>query len=533
MVGLGFTTLNAAAAKPENDLLRSLLNKTDSTVTYREKPVFWNHKKKDGDWCRSTDTRGDGKPHVSDCFATKRLVSHARDWNGDGKSDEFITFQPDGSIVRHFDSHFKGKANLQVTIAREGKYILRKSQKNEGAKTPAWKTISLGRYPAVQEDDEDGSGSSSDDAEAFKKMLEKYKGLDTVVNPFEKLVESDSLYELTHFGFQIEKLCVQVQPKIVEMFHETLSEGVQCLWNQGGEGKAHVAAIGTLLLKAPSPRLMCSFNEPWGSRKVVSSLSSNDAFIVINPRFAAAGSSKAFKRKMFHELFHPALGVAHGIHVDYANACASCCFPGDAKAHTTSLACNICSRRFPEETDNLEYLTKLSGLLADIHQSDLAIRPILQFIKKHQTESSGRTAKFILIKVLSGATESPLGSALAKEFGIAHSDAEKKVLTAARLYDAKPWSKPYAKASAQIVTAISRWYQGYDESTAELLRTSEYPTAGVDPKAKAIIERTMDRTRLVLAEMVYDAFRFQNLKEKMQDFEDGVLAPLEKRLNEN
>jgi hypothetical protein len=324
------------------------------------------------------------------------------------------------------------------------------------------------------------------------------------------------------------------------MFRATLSEGLRCLWEHGGEGKAHVAAIAALLLKDPHPRLMCSFNEPWGERNVVSSLSSNDAFVVLNPRFAASANSQAFKQNMFHELFHPGLGLSHGVHVDYAYACSACCFPSEAKdenekkkqEHLTSLACNICSRRFVDEAENMEYLDKLSEFLPGIHEPAFAIRPILEYLKKHQSDPTGRTAKLKLIKVLSGISESPLGSALAKDFGMPRENSEKTILAAATLYDAKPWSSMYSKASSRVVAAIQRWLRGDDNTTAELLKKSDYPDSGVEPRAKEVIEKAMDHTRLVLAEMVYDSYRFKKLTNRMDEFDKEVIGPLEKRINE-
>ncbi len=537
LVTLGLSAGASRAPRSESNLLGALLSKTPAQVAYQGKTVFWNTQKKDGQWCRSSDTLGDGKPHVTDCFAAKRFISHARDWDGDGKTDEYTTFKPDGSIVRRFDSHFKGKANLRVTIIREGKYIVRTSERNFGTKKPDWKVVSIGRYPAIQEDD---PADSEDVKSEYSKAMEGVQGLSDIANPFDKLAEADANYQPTDFGFQIEKACFDSQPKIDEMFRRSLIEGTQCLWDHGGEGKVHVAAIGALLLKDPHPRLMCMFNEPWGTRNAVSSLSSNDAFIVLNPKFLQSATEQSFKQTLLHELFHPAWGLAHGVHVDYAYACSSCCFPGEAKndndkkmqASNTKLACDICSSHFVDGTDDLKYLDKLSEFLPGIHRSAFAVRPILQYLKKNQHESNGRTAKLLLIKVLSGISESPLGSALAKSFGASRTNSEKTILDAARRYDSKSWASLYAPASAQVVTAIQHWLKGDDEATAELIKKSQYPTSGVDPKVKIVIEKAMDRARLVLAEMVYDSFRSQGMKKRMEDFQREVLQGLEKRINE-
>jgi len=544
IVFLSLMTLLASARplseKRPTDLLTQLLEK--STV-YNQGQIFtWRSERKaTGLWCRNTDTKGDGKPHSIDCFSKNRLVLRERDRNGDGKMDEFTSYGTDEKIVRQIDSHFDGNLDVEETLVREGPYIVRTTRRAKGKKPVIWAVVSVEHYPLAQEEGKAGHDGAEEEA---LKAMQATEGLRPLAKPFEA-PSDDGKNVTTKFGFQVAKDCLDTDAKLAERLHETLAEGVKCLIKLDDEGKNHVSKIASLLLGQPSPRLMCTLEgQKWGRREALSSLPPEPPWIAVNPTFLAAATPQTMKQTLFHELFHP-LGYAHQSDVDYPYACSFCCFPSEAKTDAekkkqpliTDLACKICGAHFEGGVDNLDYLKKMAAFLPKILKAHHGTRPLLQYLKKHKGEPEEREAEFALVRSLSGVFEAPVASALLNRLEPVTDKGEMALLNLVRFYDKKPWAPQYASASKRLVSAVDAWTEGNDDEAARLIRESSYPSRNdpqlkdIDPGILDAVETSLNRTRLAVAELIYDSYGTQGAKVKEERFQTEVLEPLARRVS--
>ncbi len=530
----------SGAKQPNKDLL-SLLLSNDAKVYYNGHLFRWNTEREGGIWCRSTDTKGDKNPHIEDYFDAKRLVKRILDRNGDNRQDEIFDYSIPGKITRRFDNDYDGTFKTEQTSFIEGKYVVRITKAIKGKKHPKWHVVAFERFSVLQADEDEAPDQSLHNA------LKEVNGLRGVVSPFEKLSELDDKFVSTSYGFKIEKTCLDAYPKLGEVFHKTLSQGVACLWKLGEsdkdatEAKIHVAKIGTLLDNDPRPRLVCSLpdNEVWGKRDGVSATSPADPWVGLNPEFLQSSSVRKVQQNLFHEIFHP-LGFEHENSVDYPYACSYCCFPDETKdaadvakrEKIVKLACDICKTSYTGVSD-YHYLDKMAEFLPLIRKSHHGLKPLLRFIKEYKGQEAVlpeiRRIQLALVKAFGATFEIPVGIELANRFK-PQNDKEKAVLREIYKYSSRSWPKEYASQAKAFADGMGQWVDGDLDAAAQTIAGIKYPDAKVlEPKFQAFaphIEMSFDRSRLRLAELIYDAYRTDGADEKAKQFDEKVIQPL-------
>jgi hypothetical protein len=343
---------------------------------------------------KSFDLNANGIPDRQETYKGKVLVKIEEDRNGDGKFDLVTNLDVQGAFKveladNNYDTKFERKRTYSITDKDSIKILHETDLDQDGIFEISYVTFSglIQKQSQCTIEDIDANISS-----LFSSSTEVVANL------------SDD-YIPTGFGYNIDPVCIEKWgPGITNSLKSSTQKGLSCLLELHKNSAVPNQITGALknsfeltkILSKNDINVVCSdAPEGWGEALAMAAAGPihnsktnpklRYPFISINPSLPnkkaenSTSSIDKFESVLFHELIH-SLGYGHGVSMEYAYTCETCCFEGADRKHEKEMACKLCLGNYSSDMD-IEY------------QRDLAVYASKNYIQDYAFMSAGKILK--------------------------------------------------------------------------------------------------------------------------------------------